>query len=432
MKRKWGFALLFVALFFSAFFYIPGAVELFSGKMVDIFPHGLATAGIIISIIAMVLAWISYPRVHNFRITWLGFLLAFISVLWFILELIPDSKEFKIPHYILFFIIEFHLLLFLILPNSARRKKTFSITIIASLIQAVSLYLIYYYADLIPHLVESKWIKEVYFLILAYFIFFLLTFCITFFTRRGDFYLGGMISGLQLYTLIFLIRENIPYLPNFSAIDSLNSYFFFLSLFLTLGIIFHWISRIDHQINYDPLLKIYNRKYCLQILEEKTTLKTSTPIAVAMADIDFFKKVNDNYGHKAGDDVLYAVAQKIRETILPKGIVCRYGGEEFVLFFPGLNRKEAARKMEKVRKNIKAMSVRVKSHKIKVTISSGVSDRPNYQIKLEEVLNIADKALYAAKNGGRNCVKVATVSVIKNKKIIKNSGLLKRLESENR
>jgi len=430
MRKKWGVILILTAIAFAGFFYIPGANELFSGKLGDLIPHGLETAGIIISLTAMLFAWISYPRVHNFRITWLGFLLALMAVLWFVLSLIEVSKEFAIPLYIVFSIIEIHFLLFLLLPNSARRKRTFTLTIVASLLQSALLYLLYFYSDIIPLIKETKWIKEPYILIALFSVSFILTLFLTIFTSRGSFYLGGMISGLQLYTLIFLIRGVIPFFPKFTYLEALNSYFFFLSLFLSLAILAHWFSRIEHQVNYDPLLKIYNRQYCLKILEEKSSLKTAPPTAVVMADIDHFKKVNDKYGHKAGDDVLYAVAQKIRSTVIPAGTVCRYGGEEFVIFFPKMGRKEAGKKMEKVRKQIKAMSVRSGSKRINVTISSGVSDRLDSSQTLERVLEIADKALYKAKEGGRDCIKTAAVPANhKKKKRKEGSGLLKKAQS---
>ncbi|MCP4117587.1 MAG: EAL domain-containing protein [Desulfobacteraceae bacterium] len=124
------------------------------------------------------------------------------------------------------------------------------------------------------------------------------------------------------------------------------------------------------------------------------------PLCCLMADIDFFKKVNDNYGHATGDEVIKAVADVLKTATRDTDLVGRYGGEEFCVVLPQINTDQAVRIAERIRRTIEKKSC----SGVKVTVSQGVSSIEFNAGKPDELIDQADKALYAAKKGGRNQV----------------------------
>jgi diguanylate cyclase (GGDEF)-like protein len=167
------------------------------------------------------------------------------------------------------------------------------------------------------------------------------------------------------------------------------------------------LARMEHRVAYDPLLHIYNRSYCSRIISEQSSVNTAPPLAVAMIDIDHFKKVNDTHGHQVGDQVLYNTAQAVCREVVPDGVVCRYGGEELIVFFPRKTAKEIVNIMERVRSSVEKVKTAAPRRKIKVTLSCGISCRTDMSQSVIDVIHTADKALYRAKKGGRNRTKSA-------------------------
>ena len=176
-------------------------------------------------------------------------------------------------------------------------------------------------------------------------------------------------------------------------------------LFLIAAIIAHLLARMEHRVSYDPLLQIYNREYCNQILAEQSSVPTRPPFAVMMIDIDHFKQVNDTYGHQAGDRILFAVAQAIQKAVIPEGVVCRYGGEELIVFFPGRAGRDVVPLAKRLRASIEEMETSFGSKRIGVTVSMGISERRSPRHALTRIVHAADKALYIAKENGRNQVR---------------------------
>ncbi len=124
-----------------------------------------------------------------------------------------------------------------------------------------------------------------------------------------------------------------------------------------------------------------------------------------MFDIDHFKKVNDTYGHLAGDRVLVAVAAAARRALREGDVLVRYGGEEFVAVLPGASLDDAAQIAERIRHACADLEIQDAGAAIRVTLSAGVTSWPMIPAKEElEVVRRADEALYAAKNAGRNRV----------------------------
>jgi len=156
----------------------------------------------------------------------------------------------------------------------------------------------------------------------------------------------------------------------------------------------------------DPLTKSYNRRFIEERLPYEYILSSGDekPFAIAMADIDFFKKVNDNYGHQAGDYILINFVKKISETIRSKtDWIARYGGEEFIIFFKNIELDEINMVMEKIRASIESNTFLYEDTPIKITSSFGVSFS-NESSNFKNLIELADKRLYKAKETGRNKV----------------------------
>lgn len=140
-------------------------------------------------------------------------------------------------------------------------------------------------------------------------------------------------------------------------------------------------------------------------------LRHGTPLAVVMADIDNFKKINDTYGHDAGDAVICHIANILRQSARTTDAVARFGGEEFLLVLPNTNDQTAAAFMERVRLRICETPAVVNGRTIPVTISAGVASWSAEHVDTHAMLKQADVALYQAKRMGRNRVIVASPSI---------------------
>lgn len=153
----------------------------------------------------------------------------------------------------------------------------------------------------------------------------------------------------------------------------------------------------------DGLTQIPNRSACdRRLVEEfKRWQRFGTQTSIVIWDIDLFKQVNDTYGHRAGDKVLRIVAEKLNAQIRQTDFLARYGGEEFVLILAGTPPVNAILVAEKLRASIAELGFHFKGQKVQVTLSCGVTDLRSGDL-LEEAFERADKALYAAKNAGRN------------------------------
>ena len=167
------------------------------------------------------------------------------------------------------------------------------------------------------------------------------------------------------------------------------------------------LDKISEMAERDALTGLINRgtlfKQGKAIFAQ---LGAQSSAAVLMIDIDFFKNINDTYGHISGDEVLKTVAQTIHATLRATDIVGRYGGEEFCVFLPHIKVETAHSLAEKLRAGIEGLAFNLSDHKISVTISIGLAgfDAGRHQT-FESLLADADSLLYEAKNGGRNRIK---------------------------
>lgn len=159
----------------------------------------------------------------------------------------------------------------------------------------------------------------------------------------------------------------------------------------------------------DPLTKIYNKRYLMEALEAefKRAKALHTDFSILFFDIDHFKKINDTYGHDAGDYILKDLAEVIRtQYVRPKDVFARYGGEEFVVLLTNTSAAQAAVIAESIRAGIETHPFIYDEQRIPTTASIGVAELSADMNSAQALLKVADKALYAAKNGGRNRVSV--------------------------
>jgi diguanylate cyclase (GGDEF)-like protein len=167
-------------------------------------------------------------------------------------------------------------------------------------------------------------------------------------------------------------------------------------------------NRLLHQAAaIDALTGLPNRRASAEALAEvaAASLSTGGSLAVALIDVDHFKLVNDRYGHDAGDQVLCAIAGRLSDRARPRDIVGRWGGEEFIAVLPATSRDLGHAAAERLRTAAAAGPVLLDRHAIDVTVSVGwafgTGEAP------DELVKLADAALYAAKDSGRNCVRAA-------------------------
>ncbi|KJR98547.1 MAG: hypothetical protein VR65_20345 [Desulfobulbaceae bacterium BRH_c16a] len=167
-------------------------------------------------------------------------------------------------------------------------------------------------------------------------------------------------------------------------------------------------SRLEQLAFRDGLTNLYNHRYFQEILKNELSRarRYHHPLCLIMFDIDFFKNVNDTFGHPAGDQVLINLANAVSAAIRPSDIVARYGGEEFVVILPETNQTGMKVFAERLRRCVAAITTVFQNNQIKVTISSGgvLFSPEDDRITAQQLIDIADRGLYMSKKNGRNRV----------------------------
>lgn len=175
-------------------------------------------------------------------------------------------------------------------------------------------------------------------------------------------------------------------------------------------------ARFRYMAEHDALTGVYNRRsfYDMAVMDIDRARKNGQPCVLVMFDIDHFKNFNDTYGHLEGDAALRHVTQAAKAQLREQDLFGRYGGEEFILLLPNLDKKQGAAIAERVRAAVASTPVKTAAGPVTVTVSIGVvavppqsPDEPKVDY-LEKLLSHADTALYAAKDGGRNRVIVSS------------------------
>lgn len=167
-------------------------------------------------------------------------------------------------------------------------------------------------------------------------------------------------------------------------------------------------TALEEQAIRDALTGLYNRRYLDETLDREVARarRDGSPLSLIMIDIDHFKKVNDIYGHQAGDLVLKALGRLLADKVRTEDVPCRYGGEEFLILLPGMPLETARTRAEEWRREVGEISVAFGSFILRITASFGVAAYPDHAKTPDQLTQCADRALYAAKHAGRNRVEV--------------------------
>jgi diguanylate cyclase (GGDEF)-like protein len=161
---------------------------------------------------------------------------------------------------------------------------------------------------------------------------------------------------------------------------------------------------------HDPLTGVFNRRYMEESLRRDLSRlkRTQQPLSIIMLDIDHFKRFNDKFGHLAGDKVLQEIGTALCKCVRAEDIVCRYGGEEFIVLLPGADMSIALERAKVAAEKIRKISLPTTGSVLpSITVSMGISMFPKHGCEIDELLRAADTTLYQAKHSGRDCIVLA-------------------------
>jgi diguanylate cyclase (GGDEF)-like protein len=211
--------------------------------------------------------------------------------------------------------------------------------------------------------------------------------------------MGNLVKGFEMGGVDYIVKP-------FKAMEVLARVKTHLSLRKLIKEKNELIQKLDSLSRIDPLTELSNRRDIIEILnlEQSKYERYGETYVIIMGDIDFFKKINDKYGHDTGDFILKGVANNLKNEIRKVDFLSRWGGEEFLAVLPQTNLVGGAKVSELMRKSIQEEDFKFNGKKISVTMSFGVSCHAGKEMKLDKLLKIADKRLYAAKERGRNQV----------------------------
>ena len=166
------------------------------------------------------------------------------------------------------------------------------------------------------------------------------------------------------------------------------------------GKLIEYNERLQKQANTDTLTGLFNRRKTIEYLD--SLLKSAdNQISFCLCDIDFFKKVNDTYGHNIGDEVLKTLSDTFRKELPKDTFISRWGGEEFLLIFPGLNGDETMVALERLRQKVKSIVFNGGIEKFSISLTFGLVEY-DYHSDLTTLLKQADEKLYIGKENGRD------------------------------
>ncbi len=173
-------------------------------------------------------------------------------------------------------------------------------------------------------------------------------------------------------------------------------------------------AQLKEQANRDPLTGLYNRRYLDSTIARELAhaKREGQPLWLMLIDIDHFKAINDTYGHPMGDEVIKGLAHLLHDKARADDVVCRYGGEEFLLLLPNMQQPIALARAEQWRQAFADMVIAHDGLQIRATLSIGMADYPVHGLTQEDLIGNADRALYRAKSQDRNCVVVYSADML--------------------
>jgi diguanylate cyclase (GGDEF)-like protein len=233
-------------------------------------------------------------------------------------------------------------------------------------------------------------------------------------TNKSGFYYYTSIGFSFVFYGLFIITLDTVFVYVEEVVNIASKLLFVCGYsLLTIGVT-KWVrynenrqDELSYQANTDELTGILNRRSFTKYIEHefKHAKMRSEPFSLIIIDIDFFKDINDNYGHIVGDEILKNLSQLMKSSFRTTDKVCRWGGEEFAILLPSTSMINANNVAEKMRLKVENVSHQVKDKSINYTISLGVSESLAIDETIDQIINRADTALYKAKDGGRNCVR---------------------------
>lgn len=217
--------------------------------------------------------------------------------------------------------------------------------------------------------------------------------------------------ALLLFVIPPTLIGTLPYSPEFKI--RYTATFFALTLFIALheyarsrsqNELLRLSAQLDHLSQTDVLTGLPNRRFMLDRLEEENSrnLRHQRPYAILYGDVDDFKSINDSYGHQAGDEALRLIGQTLRNSLRQHDLVCRWGGEEFLVLLPETGAELAKEVAEKLRKSITAIEFCPAATPHPLTMSFGLHPVASHG-NINSFIQQADQKLYRAKQAGKNC-----------------------------
>jgi diguanylate cyclase (GGDEF)-like protein len=406
-KRQWGLVFFLCAVVCAGVCVMVALKNPYAHNK-NLYTAVLPAIGLAFSLTAFFAGHFSYPRVQNIKVYLAGYLIGLFGIGYFVLY-----KFFWVLHLPRVghgYVVVLYLLMLangagiLFLSSDFKYRMVRQVTLIVITVESVLVLI----ARLSPQ--ATQWARSLEPDIMwdarffgGVLLFGLIAVLSAWYVKR-DFYLGGLLAGWA-----FFFAPAWASRLWFHGVNPVETMLFsMMPVYFTASVLIHWFLRMEHRILYDPLLHIYNRDFCSKIISEQSNINTAPPFSVAMLDLDHFKNVNDTYGHQAGDVVLYTVAQAIqREVASGSDMVCRYGGEEIVVFFSQKSMKMVEPVVEKLRLAIQKMKIKTRKKTLSVTVSCGISTREDVSQSIMDVIHAADKALYKAKKEGRNQVRTS-------------------------
>ena len=160
-------------------------------------------------------------------------------------------------------------------------------------------------------------------------------------------------------------------------------------------------KELEEMATTDTLTKLWNRLHLMNYMEKKVKNQNYEFLSIAIGDIDFFKKINDTYGHECGDLVLKSMAEVFKEKMEGHGVVARWGGEEFIFLYENANGDEAKAKLAELQQAVNKKVISYNGYSIHVTMTFGLVEY-EYEHSLDDNIQLADERLYIGKQAGRD------------------------------